>query len=204
VRAESPQPANAESTRADLLLTVGHSSHSLDHFLGLLTTQAVELLADVRSHPYSRFAPHFNREPLVQALAERRIAYDFLGRELGGRPEGAEYYDDEGHVLYGRVADSPSFAAGLERLEQRRGRSRVAIMCSEEDPTHCHRRLLVARVLLERGVDLLHLRGDGRLQRDGELGGAAQGNLFNGFEEAAWRSTRSVSPRRAPLSSSVS
>lgn len=204
VRLGQPQPAKPKSAPADLLLTVGHSSHSLDHFLGLLATHGVGVLADIRSHPYSRFAPHFNREPLLQALARQRVEYDFLGRELGGRPEGAEYYDDEGHVLYGRVAGSVLFAAGLERLERGRGRSRVAIMCSEEDPMHCHRRLLVARVLLERGVDVLHLRGDGRLQRDGELGGATQGDLFNGFEEAAWRSTRSVSPRRAPLSSSVS
>jgi uncharacterized protein (DUF488 family) len=186
------------------LLTVGHSSHPLDRFLALLHGHGVEVLIDVRSSPYSRFAPQYNREAMKAALARQGIRYGFLGRELGGRPEGERFYDDEGHVLYGRVAASPLFAAGLARLERGLDRYCVAIMCSEEDPTHCHRRLLVTRVLLDREVDVVHVRGDGRVQRDGELGAFGQGDIFNGFEENAWRSTRSVSPRRAPISSSVS
>jgi uncharacterized protein (DUF488 family) len=186
------------------LLTVGHSSHPLEHFLALLREHEVEALVDVRSSPYSRFAPQYNREALKASLEREGVKYGFLGRELGGRPEGEGFYDDEGHVLYGRVAASSLFAAGLERLERGLDRCRVAIMCSEEDPTHCHRRLLVTRVLLDRRVDVVHVRGDGRLQRDGELGGLGQGDIFNGFEEKAWRSTRSVSPRRAPISSSAS
>jgi uncharacterized protein (DUF488 family) len=78
------------------------------------------------------------------------------------------------------------------------------LMCSEEDPTHCHRRLLVTRVLNERGVDVVHIRGDGRLQPERDLGGGEQGDIFNGFEEKAWRSTRSVSHKSRPVSSSTS
>jgi uncharacterized protein (DUF488 family) len=186
------------------LLTVGHSSHPLEHFLGLLGEQHIEVLLDVRSSPYSRFAPQFNREALKATLADAAIKYGFLGRELGGRPEADEYYDEDGHVLYGRVAQSQLFMSGIERLERGLGDYRLAIMCSEEDPTHCHRRLLVTRVLHDRGVEVVHLRGDGRLQSDGELEATAQGDIFNGFEEKAWRSTRSVSQRRAPISSSAS
>ena len=186
------------------LLSVGHSNHALERFLDLLRLHRLEVVVDVRSHPYSRFAPQYNRETLSEALQRVGIKYVFLGRELGGRPEGEEYYDAEGHVLYGRVAQSPVFGEGIARLENGLSRYRVAIMCSEEDPTDCHRRLLVTRVLGDRGVEVRHVRGDGRVQLERELAGAAQGDIFNGFEETAWRSTRSVSPARAPISSSGS
>lgn len=187
-----------------LLLTVGHSTHPIERFADLVTRHDVEVLVDVRSQPYSRFAPQFNREALKEAMTALSVRYVFLGRELGGRPDGGEYYDDDGHVLYGRVAASSLFNEGLDRLAAGMKSHRLAIMCSEEDPTACHRRLLVARVLRDRGAQILHLRGDGRTQDDSDLGGGTQGDLFSGFEESAWRSTRSVSPRKAPLNSSAS
>jgi uncharacterized protein (DUF488 family) len=186
------------------VFTVGHSNHSLELFVSLLSAHEIDAVVDVRSQPYSRFAAQFNREALAAALDDHGIKYVFLGRELGGRPDGDEYYDDEGHVLYGRVAASPLFQAAVLRLENGLSRYRLALMCSEEDPTNCHRRLLVTRVLNDRGVEVVHVRGDGRVQRERDLSGGPQGDIFNGFEETAWRSTRSVSPRRAPLSSSTS
>jgi len=185
-----------------MLFSVGHSNKTIDHFVDLLRAQAVDVVIDVRSHPYSRFAPHFNREPLKETLARSGMRYGFLGRELGGRPAGDEYYDDEGHVLYGRVAQTPLFLSGIDRLESGLEQFRLAMMCSEEDPTDCHRRLLVARVLEECGIAVVHLRGDRTLQSDSALGGVAQGDIFNGFEEKAWRSTRSASHRSPPVSSS--
>lgn len=186
------------------VLTVGHSNHPLARFVALLRAHDVEAVVDVRSHPYSRFAPQFNRESLMASLSAEGVKYVFLGRELGGRPGGDEYYDDDGHVLYGRVAETPLFNDGIARLEDGLSRYRLVLMCSEEDPTDCHRRLLVTRVLNDRGIEVLHVRGDGRVQRERDLAGGAQGDIFNGFQETAWRSTRSVSPRRAPLSSSAS
>ena len=192
------------ATTVGALLTIGHSSHPLERFVSLLRDHKIDAVADIRSQPYSRFAPQFNREPLAVALGRHGIKYVFLGRELGGRPDGDEYYDDEGHVLYGRVAASPLFVAGVARLENGLSRYRPALMCSEEDPTDCHRRLLVTRVLNDRGVKVVHVRGDGRVQRERDLTDGSQGDIFNGFEETAWRSIRSVSHRRAPLSSSTS
>lgn len=175
--------------------SVGHSNQSLDAFLALLKRHGVEGVADVRSAPYSRHAPHFNRPELERAVRAAGLAYVFLGRELGGRPEGDEFYDAEGHVLYGRVARAPFFQDGLRRLVEGARRRRVAMMCAEEDPAVCHRHRLVARVLTERGMPVRHLRGDGRIQTDAEVAGGPaeeQGLLFDEFREAAWRSLRPV------------
>jgi uncharacterized protein (DUF488 family) len=197
-------PLATPGAKLATVMTVGHSNHPLERFLALLRSQGVEVVVDVRSHPYSRFATQFNREALLASLTDEGIKYVFLGRELGGRPEGDGLYDDDGHVLYGRVAQSELFQAGIARLENGLSRYRLALMCSEEDPTDCHRRLLVTRVLNDRGVEVVHVRGDGRVQHECDLHDGAQGDIFNGFEETAWRSTRSVSPGRAPASSSAS
>ena len=84
---------------------------------------------------------------LKLALQEAGIRYLYLGRELGGRPEGDEFYDDEGHVLYDRVAATCLFQEGLSRLERGIREYKVAMLCAEENPAACHRRLLVGRVL---------------------------------------------------------
>jgi uncharacterized protein (DUF488 family) len=170
------------------------------------------VLVDVRSRPYSRYTPHFSADPLKSALHDAGLRYLFLGRELGGRPEGPEYYDPDGKVRYDRVAEAPFFLEGIRRLEQGIGQYRVAIMCGEEDPAGCHRRLLIGRVLRERGVQVLHLRGDGRVQTEEDLaeadvpraGEAKQPLLFDAEEVTPWTSIRSVSPRRPPPSSSDS
>ncbi len=177
------------------LLTVGHSNHALEHFLALLRAHDVQGIADVRSWPASRYTPWFDREPLLDALERVGVRYVFLGRELGGRPGDAHLYDEGGHVRYDAVASSEAFARGLEQLRRGIAARRIAVLCAEENPEHCHRRLLVARVLFEEGARVLHLRGDGRLQP--ESGFVRLDTLFE--EPLPWRSTASVS-RRRPLS----
>jgi uncharacterized protein (DUF488 family) len=177
--------------------TVGHSTHGLTGFLGLLQAAGVEVVADVRSQPASRRNPQFNRGVLRAALLEAQIGYVFLGAELGGRPPEPEFYDSSGRVLYGAMAGTERFAAGLERLLQEAGGHRVAILCSEEDPARCHRRLLVGRVLAGRGVSLRHIRGDGRIMTESDLAPlpqeVTQDTLF-GPGDPAWKSARPASP----------
>jgi uncharacterized protein (DUF488 family) len=149
--------------------TVGHSTHELPVLLSVLRGQEIEVVADVRSQPFSRRNPQFNRERLRGALADAGLRYVFLGAELGGRPPEAEFYDNADHVLYGAVARTERFNSGLERLLDGAGDYRVAILCSEENPARCHRRLLVGRVLVERGVEVAHMRGDGSVLPDEQL-----------------------------------
>jgi uncharacterized protein (DUF488 family) len=67
------------------LFTIGHSNHSIDAFIALLQQHGITAVADVRSHPYSRFLPHFNQSALKAALLNAGIQYVFLGKELGAR-----------------------------------------------------------------------------------------------------------------------
>lgn len=180
--------------------SVGHSTHAMRSFLDLVQGEGIEVLADVRSQPFSRFNPQFNRRELRAALRDIGLDYVFLGEELGGRPPESELYDEEGHVLYGELARHPRFRAGLRRLIEGAARFRVAMVCSEEDPTHCHRRLLITRVLCNEGFSVLHIRGDRTTIAETELQAAnrseTQAMLFG--EERVWRSIRSVF-RSTPL-----
>jgi len=185
------------------LYSIGHSNHALETFLQLLRQHRIEVLVDARSHPYSKFAPHFDAPSLKQAVIGAGIKYLFMGKELGGRPDGDEFYDAEGHVLYWRVAQSMLFRDGIGRLETGITKYRVALMCSEENPSACHRRLLVGRVLTTHGVQLEHIRGDGSIQTEAEIEaeeqrGCAEGQIgfFNEpHQEKAWRSIQSVLQR---------
>jgi hypothetical protein len=189
--------------------TIGHSSHTVEEFVALLLRHDIEVLVDVRSAPYSKFAPQFDRELLPLKLTEAGIRYLYLGGQIGGRPKNASHYDATGRVVYGRMATEPEFLSGIERLETGMSRYRVALMCGEENPTNCHRRLLISRVLLERGHQVEHIRGDGRLESDAELTQESgkplvnpQPGLFAEIEEDQWRSTVSVLPKKTRFNSS--
>lgn len=185
------------------LFSIGHSSQPLASFLRVLEDLEVEVVADVRTAPYSRFNPQFNRGDLEFELKNHGVGYVFLGRELGGRPEGDELYDPDGHVMYGRVAETKTFKSGLERLLDGAARYRVAMMCSEEDPAECHRFLLVTRVLHDRGISVDHIRKDGTVQHSDQIrtfgswsaGNVEQASLFDESVRSPWRSIRSVSRR---------
>jgi hypothetical protein len=93
---------------------------------------------------------------------------------LGGRPDDKRYHDSDGHVLYGLLAEGDGFKAGIGRLLRGAREHRVALMCNEENPAECHRRLLVGRVLVEKGVRVLHIRGAGRIEPEEGLVAAEQ------------------------------
>lgn len=144
-------------------LTIGHSTHSASSFLDLLRQHGVTAIADVRSVPISRFTPQFNRGTVERSLYRAGIKYVFLGQELGARTRDAACYVD-GRVQYSRLAQTPEFANGIERLLKGAQTERIAIMCAENEPLDCHRTVLIARVLAERGVTISHIHGDGHIE----------------------------------------
>jgi uncharacterized protein (DUF488 family) len=147
----------------DLLIhTVGHSDHTTAAFVDLLRGCAITLVVDVRSQPYSRWAHQFNRETLARDLQDAGIAYRFMGDALGGRPANLALYDPgEERPDYGRVEQTPTYQAGIDRLLGLARTERVAVMCGEGDHRGCHRHLLIAQTLLGRGVRVLHIQPDG-------------------------------------------
>ena len=151
------------STTEQPVFTIGHSTHSAEAFLALLRQHGIEALADVRSSPFSRFNPQFNRDNLERSLRENDIRYVFLGKELGARSDDRSCYD-HGRVQYARLARTSVFQSGIDRVQQGVGRYRIALMCAEKEPLECHRTLLVARSLAERGVPVQHIHADGHLE----------------------------------------
>jgi uncharacterized protein (DUF488 family) len=141
------------------ILTIGHSSMSYEQFVRSLRSASVTAVADVRSAPFSRRNPQFNRDALRDELRLDGIAYVFLGEELGGRPNGRQYFC-EGVADYEKMAQSSDFERGLRRVIEGSKQYRIALMCSEHDPLECHRCLLVGRALHERGVTIKHILSD--------------------------------------------
>jgi len=147
--------------------TVGHSTQALHEFVALLRRHEISVVADVRSAPYSRYSPHFNKDALQRGLKANGIKYVFLGRELGARSDDATCYE-HGRVQYARLAKTALFQQGLDRLVRGAAEHRIAIMCAEKEPLECHRTILVARTLIERGVEVDHILADGRVESHGE------------------------------------
>ncbi|HLK59666.1 MAG TPA: DUF488 domain-containing protein [Chthonomonadaceae bacterium] len=193
--------SHSQSERSTIF-TIGHSNHPIDGFLDLLRQHGIQVLVDTRSQPYSKYASQFNSQPLREGLEANGIRYVFQGRELGGRPQEDRFYDEKGYVLYGRIAQSEAFRKAIQELLIGIQDQRIALLCSEEDPRVCHRKLLISRALRERGVQVLHIRGDGHIEDDADLDREAnqQGSLFE-EEEEDWKSIRSVSPRNPPQTS---
>ncbi len=155
------------------LFTIGHSNQHLDNFIRLLDENGIMTLVDVRTAPYSRYNPQFNKESLEAALREHDIQYAFAGQYLGGRPidpscyksrrlpdENADYLHE---VDYPEVMKREWFIKGVERLLELADEQTTAILCSEENPALCHRHHLIAKYLMANHpeVKVKHIRGDG-------------------------------------------
>ena len=148
------------------IFTIGHSRHTADHFLALLRAHKIDRLVDVRSQPCSKWAPQFDKADLARLLYDGGVDYVYLGRQLGGRPDGREFYRQDGSVDYAIRAVDPDFVDGISRLVVLAQERRIVILCAEEDPSYCHRRLLVAPALMRAGATVVHVRGDGHLEQE--------------------------------------
>ncbi len=193
---------------AGTVYTAGFSNLPLTSFLSNLRAHGIQVLVDVRSKPYASYTPHFNKDQIEAAAKAAGLGYLYLGQALGGMPDNPGFYDDEGHVLYDRIAATEGFQAGIKRLLD--GLSKgycLALTCGEDNPRCCHRRLLLGKVLREQGVAVAHILSDGSLISEAELldeerKQPRQLSLFGGVvEERAWRSRQAVSQNLSPSSS---
>jgi uncharacterized protein (DUF488 family) len=150
-----------EASHKPVLFTIGHSNHSFEHFASLLARHRIERILDVRSFAVSRLH-WFSRGELEVRLKGENVAYEFLGRELGGR--GWERADGSSMELEEIVATN-RFQAGLTRLRNVMRDSRACLMCAEAGPANCHRTKLIVPQL-EDIAEIFHITATGAVFRD--------------------------------------
>jgi uncharacterized protein (DUF488 family) len=129
----------------------------------------INAIADVRSAPYSHFAPHFNKVAISRLLSANRIVYVFLGNYLGARPNDPFCYRN-GAIDFSRLCQMDYFQEGLDRVRKGAAQFNLALLCTERDPVQCHRMILVCRHLRAKDTNIKHILEDGKLEdnRDSE------------------------------------
>ena len=155
------------SKKMKQLYTIGHSTHTVEYFIELLSMHSITAVCDVRSSPYSKYNPQFNRENLIKDLQRNNIAYVYLGKELGPRSDDSDCFV-ENKVQYDRLAKTTLFQEGLDRVREGIKTYTIALMCAEKDPITCHRTILVCRHLRDKDIKILHILEDGRLEKNEE------------------------------------
>jgi len=152
------------------IFTIGYAPHTLDSFFDALEKYKINVIADVRSSPYSKFKSDFNQNVLDIFLKKKRIRYVFFGDVWGARVDDSACYVN-GKVDFNLVAESPNFKEGMQRIMKGVETFRIAIMCAEKDPLTCHRTILIARHIQLSGMGVKHILADGNLEdhRESEL-----------------------------------
>lgn len=125
--------------------TIGHADRDFDTIASALVAHGAQTIVDVRSQPYSKWAPDFMKANLAESAAAAGFGYRWMGRTLGGMPP----------------AEPADLAAGLDELLGLCASSHVVLLCAEGDPRHCHRDQLLAPALTERGFEVVHILADG-------------------------------------------
>lgn len=141
------------------IYSIGHGHKTIEEFIKELQSFSVQYLIDVRSSPFSKWATHFNQGSIEHILRNHNIRYVFMGDTIGGRPLDNSYYDGEGFFDYKKMAENPDFLAGLSRLVDAQNKGCiVATMCTETEPSQCHRSKLIGRELFFRhDINMQHI-----------------------------------------------
>jgi len=140
------------------IYSIGHGNKKIENFIRELKVFEISYLIDIRSKPYSKWNPAFNKAELEKSLKENNISYVFLGDQLGGLPSDASCYDSEGKVVYDLIKEKEFFKEGLIRLTRANEKKvKLAVMCSESKPGECHRSKLVGQELLKSGISINHI-----------------------------------------------
>jgi len=139
------------------VLTVGHSTRTIDDFLAILAAHGVQRLVDVRTIPKSRRVPQFNSDALAASLRKHAVEYVHM-KSLGGLRHAKKDSVNLGwrNASFRGYADymgTAEFRDALSRLLDLAREKRTVIMCAEAVPWRCHRSL-IGDALLLRGADV--------------------------------------------------
>jgi len=171
------------------LYTIGYSCFTVEEFCEALKKYKITALVDVRSQPFSKFKPEFNKDNLKLLLNNSGIEYVFLGKELGARTDAPECKTN-GKVSYCKLAEHKDFKDGLQRVNNGMEKFQIAIMCAEKDPITCHRTILICRNFKSENLLIKHILEDGELEEHSDseirlmkLCKLEQEDLFKSFED---------------------
>lgn len=173
------------------IYTIGHSNLRLDGFIAMLEEAGVSTVVDVRSQPYSKYCPYFNKRELDSALTKAGFRYLFQGNMLGGIPDDDSFYDKEGHVLYEKIASTRAFQEAAAYVAQLAKQHPLALMCGEENPQGCHRHRLLGPAFADMHLEMVHIRKDGILVKDCDLD--SEPSIEEEEEEEPRKETRQLS-----------
>lgn len=148
-----------------MIYTIGHSTHPLDEFIGILQNHGIEFLVDVRTIPRSRTNPQFNKDSVPERLKAAEIDYRHIA-ELGGLRSRQKavidspntFWENKSFRNYADYAMTETFRRGMEELKNIAAESICAIMCAEAVWWRCHRRIIADYLLVE-GYQVFHIMG---------------------------------------------
>lgn len=158
--------------QSSYLYSIGHGHKTFEELVNELLSFNIGYLVDVRSSPYSKWVPYFNRGMIENLLRPTGIKYGYMGDIIGGRPLNNNCYDEDGFFDYRKMALMPEFKLGLNRLiDANEKHLSVAVMCSESNPAECHRSKLIGRELyfLPDKIEMTHIIAPGRFISQGEI-----------------------------------
>lgn len=154
-------------TERHTIYTIGHSTHSLDEFIGMLKSFGIRELIDIRSFPGSRKFPQFNKENLKISLEKNGISYRHI-EALGGRRKRQENsknnrWQNDSFRGYADYMETENFEKAITQLENTASRKPTAYMCSEAVWWRCHRSM-VSDYLKAKGWKVLHIMSAGKAE----------------------------------------
>ena len=155
------------------IYTIGYATKSIETFIQQLNKYKVNVVADVRSVPYSKIFFDYHQENIMAHLSNNGIRYVYLGEELGPRSKDDSHYDEKGQVQFDRLMTANLFKQGIQRLFKGLEKGfNIALMCAEKDPATCHRSLLISYYLArdnETEFDIQHICHDGEIETQQQL-----------------------------------
>jgi uncharacterized protein (DUF488 family) len=140
------------------IFTIGHSNYTLGDFFKVIETYSINCLVDVRSSPYSKYVPQYNKDKITPEVLGRNLKYVYKGKQLGARQSNPDLLFPEGGVDYQKVELTAGFIQGIsEAIDLISSKGQVALLCAEKDPFFCHRFILLGRALKKQGIVVQHI-----------------------------------------------
>jgi hypothetical protein len=150
--------------------TIGYGDYPIELFLYFLQKTGIDTIVDVRSSPYSKYNLYFNRDNLERSLKKNLIDYQYMGDKIGGRYSNPSLLFPDGTVNYQKVQSTEQFQDGISQvLSIISTGKKIALMCAEKEPERCHRFALISRVLQSKGIKVIHVRPEIKLQENEDL-----------------------------------